>query len=92
MCGVVWCGVMSSNKVASMVGWLWQVKMGPLSVSPMRFGTWAWGTTASISLIFDTADSYGTGKLNGQGEKLLGRFIREFQGFITHSFLTLIQF
>lgn len=75
-----------------MVGWLWQVKMGPLSVSPMRFGTWAWGTTASISLIFDTADSYGTGKLNGQGEKLLGRFIREFQGFITHSFLTLIQF
>ncbi|KAH1255620.1 Pyridoxal reductase, chloroplastic [Glycine max] len=43
-----------------------KVKMGPLSVSPMRFGTWAWGTTASISLIFDTADSYGTGKLNEQ--------------------------
>lgn len=30
--------------------------------------------------LFDTADSYGTGKLNGQSEKLLGRFITEFQG------------
>ncbi|KAL5192575.1 Pyridoxal reductase, chloroplastic [Glycine soja] len=56
-----------------------KVKMGPLSVSPMRFGTWAWGTTASISLIFDTADSYGTGKLNGQGEKLLGRLFENFK-------------
>ena len=24
--------------------------------------------------LFDTADSYGTGRLNGQSEKLLGRF------------------
>ena len=30
--------------------------------------------------LFDTADSYGTGKLNGQSERLLGRFIREFEG------------
>ncbi|KAL6004360.1 Pyridoxine 4-dehydrogenase [Asimina triloba] len=29
--------------------------------------------------LFDTADSYGTGRLNGQSEKLLGKFIREFQ-------------
>ena len=27
--------------------------------------------------LFDTADSYGTGRLNGKSEKLLGRFIRE---------------
>lgn len=26
---------------------------------------------------FDTADSYGTGSLEGQSEKLLGKFIRE---------------
>ena len=30
--------------------------------------------------LFDTADSYGTGRLNGQSEKLLGKFISEFQG------------
>ncbi|KAK6250989.1 hypothetical protein SCA6_004994 [Theobroma cacao] len=30
--------------------------------------------------LFDTADSYGTGKLNGQSEKLLGKSIREFRG------------
>lgn len=30
--------------------------------------------------LFDTADSYGTGRLNGQSEKLLGKFIREYQG------------
>jgi pyridoxine 4-dehydrogenase len=29
---------------------------------------------------FDTGDSYGTGKLKGQSEKLLGRFAREYQG------------
>ncbi|MEW5319101.1 MAG: hypothetical protein WDW38_010271 [Sanguina aurantia] len=27
--------------------------------------------------LFDTADSYGTGRLNGRSEQLLGRFIRE---------------
>lgn len=75
--------------------------MGPLSVSPMGFGTWAWGNQLlwgyqqsmddelqqvfNLALenginLFDTADSYGTGKFNGQSEKLLGRFIREFQG------------
>ncbi|MBA0709165.1 hypothetical protein Golax_024220 [Gossypium laxum] len=82
--------------------WPWQkVKMGPLTVSPMGFGTWAWGNQLlwgyqpsmdsqlqqvfnlavenGINL-FDTADSYGTGRLNGQSEKLLGKFIREFQG------------
>lgn len=92
--------------------WL-QVRMGPLSVSPMGFGTWAWGNQllwgyqesmdAELQHIFnlavknginlfDTADSYGTGRLNGQSEKLLGKFIRESQGpfcsliyfFITH--------
>lgn len=75
--------------------------MGPLSVSPMGFGTWAWGNQllwgyqesmdAELQQIFnlavenginlfDTADSYGTGRLNGQSEKLLGKFIRESQG------------
>ncbi|WP_072621472.1 aldo/keto reductase [Spirulina major] len=29
---------------------------------------------------FDTGDSYGTGKLKGQSEKLLGRFAREYRG------------
>lgn len=78
-----------------------QVKVGPLSVSPMGFGTWAWGNqllwgyeesmdtqlqqTFNFAVqnginLFDTADSYGTGKLNGQSEKLLGKFIRQFQG------------
>uniref|UniRef100_A0A803L2D9 NADP-dependent oxidoreductase domain-containing protein n=1 Tax=Chenopodium quinoa TaxID=63459 RepID=A0A803L2D9_CHEQI len=82
--------------------WPWQkVKVGPLSVSPMGFGTWAWGNQLlwgyqesmdnelqqvfnlavdnGINL-FDTADSYGTGKLNGQSEKLLGKFIRDYKG------------
>ncbi|KAL6127510.1 hypothetical protein ACLB2K_070875 [Fragaria x ananassa] len=82
--------------------WPWQkLKVGPLSVSPMGFGTWAWGNQLlwgyqesmdselqqvfnlavdnGINL-FDTADSYGTGRLNGKSEKLLGKFIREFQG------------
>lgn len=30
--------------------------------------------------VFDTGDSYGTGKLNGQSEKLLGTFSREYAG------------
>ncbi|MDY6941343.1 MAG: aldo/keto reductase [Cyanobacteriota bacterium] len=30
--------------------------------------------------LFDTGDSYGTGKLNGQSEKLLGRFAAEYVG------------
>ncbi|KAG7605953.1 Pyridoxal reductase [Arabidopsis thaliana] len=82
--------------------WPWQkVKMGPLSVSPMGFGTWAWGnqllwgyqTSMDDQLqqafelalenginLFDTADSYGTGRLNGQSERLLGKFIKESQG------------
>ncbi|MGL4883727.1 MAG: aldo/keto reductase [Waterburya sp.] len=30
--------------------------------------------------LFDTGDSYGTGKLNGQSEKLLGKFDQEYQG------------
>jgi diketogulonate reductase-like aldo/keto reductase len=75
--------------------------MGPLSVSPMGFGTWAWGnqllwgyqTSMDDQLqqafelalenginLFDTADSYGTGRLNGQSERLLGKFIKESQG------------
>ena len=33
--------------------------------------------------LFDTADSYGTGRLNGQSEKLLGKFISEFQGLFS---------
>lgn len=77
--------------------------MGPLSVSPMGFGTWAWGNQLlwgyresmdaelqqTFNLVvgnginlFDTADSYGTGRLNGQSEKLLGKFIREHQGLV----------
>lgn len=82
--------------------WPWEkVKVGPLSVSPMGFGTWAWGNkllwgyeegmdadlqnTFTLAVrnginLFDTADSYGTGKLSGQSERLLGKFIREYQG------------
>jgi pyridoxine 4-dehydrogenase len=30
--------------------------------------------------LFDTGDSYGTGKLNGQSEKLLGKFMKEYAG------------
>lgn len=30
--------------------------------------------------LFDTGDSYGTGRLNGRSEKLLGQFAREYQG------------
>ncbi|PIA61753.1 hypothetical protein AQUCO_00200028v1 [Aquilegia coerulea] len=82
--------------------WPWEkVKMGPLSVSPMGFGTWAWGnqllwgyqesmdselqSTFNLAVenginLFDTADSYGTGRLVGQSERLLGKFIREFNG------------
>lgn len=30
--------------------------------------------------LFDTGDSYGTGRLNGQSEKLLGKFNREYTG------------
>lgn len=30
--------------------------------------------------LFDTADSYGTGKLNGQSERLLGKFISDVSG------------
>ncbi|MBE9016484.1 aldo/keto reductase [Chroococcidiopsidales cyanobacterium LEGE 13417] len=30
--------------------------------------------------LFDTGDSYGTGRLNGRSEGLLGRFAREYQG------------
>lgn len=30
--------------------------------------------------VFDTADSYGTGSLNGRSEQLLGQFIREYPG------------
>lgn len=31
-------------------------------------------------IMFDTGDSYGTGRLNGRSESLLGRFAREYQG------------
>ncbi len=30
--------------------------------------------------LFDTGDSYGTGRLNGRSELLLGQFLREYQG------------
>ena len=30
--------------------------------------------------LFDTGDSYGTGRLSGQSEKLLGQFTREYRG------------
>lgn len=77
------------------------MKVGPLAVSPMGLGTWAWGNqllwgydeemdeelqqvfNLAISKginLFDTADSYGTGKLNGRSEILLGKFIREYPG------------
>ncbi|KAF4404245.1 hypothetical protein G4B88_014701 [Cannabis sativa] len=92
----------SYNPLKLPLFWPWQkVKVGPLSVSPIGFGTWAWGNqllwgyqeamddelqrTFNLAVdnginLFDIADSYGTGRLNGQSEKLLGKFIREFQG------------
>ena len=30
--------------------------------------------------LFDTGDSYGTGKLNGRSEQLLGQFSQQYQG------------
>ncbi|KAG0453966.1 hypothetical protein HPP92_025270 [Vanilla planifolia] len=82
--------------------WPWEkVNVGALSVSPMGFGTWAWGNQllwgyqeemdsslqkafnlavkSGINL-FDTADSYGIGRLNGRSEMLLGKFIRDYEG------------
>lgn len=77
------------------------VRLGPLDVSPMGLGTWAWGNQflwgydpsmdAELQQVFDlavrrginlfdTADSYGTGRLNGRSEELLGRFIKEYPG------------
>ncbi|MCO5572862.1 hypothetical protein L7F22_026621 [Adiantum nelumboides] len=48
--------------------WPWEsITVGPLSVSPMGLGTWAW-------------DSYKTGRLNGRSELLLGKFIRDYSG------------
>ncbi|OMO95063.1 Aldo/keto reductase [Corchorus capsularis] len=93
--------------------WPWQkVKMGPLTVSPMGFGTWAWGNQLlwgyqqsmdselqqvfnlavenGINL-FDTADSYGTGRLNGQSERLLGKFIKEFPGWASRDRMQIEQ-
>lgn len=32
--------------------------------------------------LFDTADSYGTGRFNGRSEMLLGKFIREYEGLV----------
>ncbi|KAK8935674.1 hypothetical protein KSP39_PZI013067 [Platanthera zijinensis] len=82
--------------------WPWEkVKIGGFSVSPMGFGTWAWGNqllwgyqeemdaslqeTFNLAVrngitLFDTADSYGTGRFNGRSEMLLGKFIREYKG------------
>ncbi|CEJ46308.1 aldo/keto reductase [Umezakia ovalisporum] len=34
--------------------------------------------------LFDTGDSYGTGRLNGRSESLLGRFSKEYQGVNQH--------
>ena len=66
-----------------------------LQVSPMGFGTWAWGNkllwgydegqdaslfeafdvgTAGGVDWFDSADSYGTGKIEGNAERLFGAF------------------
>lgn len=77
------------------------VQMGPLTVSPLGLGTWAWGNQllwgykedmdVEIQKIFnkavksginffDTADSYGTGRLNGRSEILLGKFIADYPG------------
>ena len=36
--------------------------------------------TSNDVTLFDTGDSYGTGKLNGRSEKLLGKFDREYTG------------
>ncbi|CAH9123412.1 unnamed protein product [Cuscuta epithymum] len=94
------CSSPKASKLPHFFPWQ-KVKVGPLSVSPMGFGTWAWGNkvlwgyeesmdtqlqhTFNFALenginLFDTADSYGTLGLNGRSEKLLGKFICEFQG------------
>lgn len=97
--------VTASSRFKLPLFWPWQkaqkVKVGPLTISPMGFGTWAWGNQLLWGYeesmdnelqqvfdlavdngvnLFDTADSYGTGRLNGQSEKLLGKFIREYKG------------
>ncbi|GJT86005.1 pyridoxal reductase, chloroplastic [Tanacetum coccineum] len=105
------CALFTDNNIIKniRVTWPWQqnknnlqqLKLGPMSVSPMGFGTWAWGNQLlwgyqqsmdselqqlfNLALdnginLFDTADSYGTGKLNGQSEKLLGNFIAQYPG------------
>ncbi|KAM6557367.1 hypothetical protein CsatB_004386 [Cannabis sativa] len=103
----------SYNPLKLPLFWPWQkVKVGPLSVSPIGFGTWAWGNqllwgyqeamddelqrTFNLAVdnginLFDIADSYGTGRLNGQSEKLLGKFIREFQAWFFRGSLERIQ-
>ncbi|GAB2265016.1 Pyridoxine 4-dehydrogenase [Dionaea muscipula] len=90
------------NRLQIPAFWPWEkVKLGPLSVSPIGVGTWAWGNKLlwgyqesmdselqqvfNLAVdkgvnLFDTADSYGTGRLNGQSEKLLGNFIGDYKG------------
>ena len=75
------------------------VQAGPLEISSLGCGTWAWGNQllwgydtsqddaiyeayravrdAGVT-VFDTADSYGTMKLNGRAEILLGQFERRY--------------
>ena len=49
------------------------------AMDPELQGVFDLATSSGINL-FDTADSYGTGRLNGRSEKLLGQFIQEYPG------------
>eukprot|EP00803_Ostreobium_quekettii_P003166 evm.model.scf_1055.2 EVM.evm.TU.scf_1055.2 scf_1055:9334-14045(+) len=55
---------------------LWDYDEG---MDPELQGVFNLAVTKGVNL-FDTADSYGTGQLNGRSEILLGRFIREYPG------------
>lgn len=71
-------------------------KVSPLGMGTWAWGNkllWDYSTDKDAELqqvfnlvvssginVFDTADSYGTGKLNGRSEQLLGQFIKEYPG------------
>ena len=71
-------------------------KVSPLGMGTWAWGNkllWQYDTDKDAELqevfnlvvssginVFDTADSYGTGKLNGRSEQLLGQFLNEYPG------------
>ncbi|KAL5230944.1 hypothetical protein ABZP36_029720 [Zizania latifolia] len=67
-------------RVGAPLFWPWQLLWGyQESMDNELQGCFNLALKNGITL-FDTADSYGTGRLNGQSERQLGKFIREFEG------------